>query len=250
MRNGQEREAKRSRDGDALCEAMTREGCPVCLVTLERMTRVMDLWQYEGASDAKSHEMLIRLQGFCPRHTWQLAQLVSLPMAFPLALLYRDILPDILSDMQRRLEQLPVPWLPERESFWHRLWKKQRHVPVYTPAEPSFAACPLCHRQAEIEHNLIHELLNIVAEPEVRAQMSRATGFCLAHFAQAYREARKEIQRTSLLEYQSACLQRNLEELQEMIRKHDYRFLHEPRGDEMTAWRRAMQIFVGNRGIR
>jgi len=41
-----------------------------------------------------------------------------------------------------------------------------------------------------------------------------------------------------------------VEELAELVRKHDYRFREEPRGNEMTAWRRAAQLFVGNKGIR
>jgi hypothetical protein len=46
------------------------------------------------------------------------------------------------------------------------------------------------------------------------------------------------------------CIRRVLEELRELVRKHDYRIIDEPRGNEMTSWRRGPQLCAGNRGIR
>ena len=54
----------------------------------------------------------------------------------------------------------------------------------------------------------------------------------------------------SLLECQQVCMQRTLEEVQELIRKHNYRFGDEARGQEMTAWRRAAELCAGNPGVR
>jgi len=58
------------------------------------------------------------------------------------------------------------------------------------------------------------------------------------------------VQLRSLLECQQVCMQRTLEEVQELIRKHDYRFGDEARGQEMTAWRRAAELCAGNPGVR
>ncbi|HEV2583635.1 MAG TPA: hypothetical protein VGT44_22430 [Ktedonobacteraceae bacterium] len=41
-----------------------------------------------------------------------------------------------------------------------------------------------------------------------------------------------------------------LGEVQELVRKHDYRYQLEARGDEMTSWRRAAQICAGQPGVR
>ena len=41
-----------------------------------------------------------------------------------------------------------------------------------------------------------------------------------------------------------------LEVIQELIRKHDYRFGDETRGNEMTAWRRGAEVCAGNPGVR
>jgi hypothetical protein len=37
--------------------------------------------------------------------------------------------------------------------------------------------------------------------------------------------------------------------VKELIRKHDYLANAEPRGDEMTAWRRAAELCAGNPGV-
>jgi hypothetical protein len=39
------------------------------------------------------------------------------------------------------------------------------------------------------------------------------------------------------------------DEVKELIRKHDYLANAEPRGDEMTAWRRAAELCAGNPGV-
>ncbi len=237
----------RSRDGEALFQACGREGCPLCLVTLERMTRVMDFWQYEWASEMENRQVLMRSKGFCARHTWQLAQLPDVPAPFALAMVYRSLFPDLLADIERDLAQ--GARRSQRERFWSRLWrrKSQRHAPG---EETFFRACPFCQRQAEIEQELAQELLAILPSAEFQARLREATGFCLPHFMHLLHVSQEEAQRNVLLTAQRACLQHTMEELDELVRKHDYRFLQEPRGEEMTSWRRAALLLVGNRGIR
>jgi hypothetical protein len=246
----EQQEIRRSRDGDALGQACKREGCPICLVTLERMERVMDFWQYEWASEMENRQVLIHSKGFCSRHTWQMTQLTSLPTPFALAMVYRSILPDLLEDVERDLAQARAGRVAGRERFWRKLWKRRRKRSERADEVAFFRNCPFCQRQVEIEQSLIQELLTMLASEEFRATLGTATGFCLPHFTQALHEAESDAQRIVLLECQSACLQHTMGELEELVRKHDYRFLQEPRGEEMTSWRRAAELLVGNRGVR
>src|SRR5947208_11408378 len=114
--------ANRSRDADSLRAAFGREGCPVCIVVLASMRQSMDAWQYEGFSDVEQRHELIRSRGFCPLHTWQLAQLYT---AFQLALVYSGVLPDVLAtvkqDAARQGEQEP----PSRWSRWWKRWSRR-----------------------------------------------------------------------------------------------------------------------------
>ncbi len=83
---------QRSRDSDSLRAACEREGCPVCTVVLEYLERLIDNWEYEGFSDVAHRYELIRSRGFCPLHTWQLAQRSN---GFRLGLIYNEILTDV-----------------------------------------------------------------------------------------------------------------------------------------------------------
>src|SRR6266516_4988942 len=94
-----------SRDAHDLRVACEREGCPVCIVVLENIDRAMDTWQYEGFTDVQHRKEVIRTRGFCPLHTWQLAQRNN---AFPLALIYREILTDVLATLKRNDAQQQV----------------------------------------------------------------------------------------------------------------------------------------------
>lgn len=236
----------RSRDADSLRAAFGREGCPICLVVLEAMQQYMDTWQYEGFTDVEHRHELIRSRGFCPLHTWQLAQLNT---AFQLALVYSGVLPDVLAKLKQDAARQSGP---ERPSRWSRWWKRWRRRLATTYAEPAFDHCPFCRSRANVEERLISTLLEQLPSEEVRTLMSQSTGLCLLHFAQARHqaEAGDPVQLRYLLECQRVCMQRVVEEIQELLRKHDYRFADEPRGNEMTSWRRAAKLCAGNPGVR
>ncbi len=236
----------RSRDADSLRAAFGREGCPVCIVVLEAIQRSMDAWQYEGFTDVEQRLELIRSRGFCPLHTWQLAELNT---AFQLALVYSGVLSDVLAPLKLDAARQSKP---ERLSRWSTWWKRWSHRPATTYAEPAIDHCPFCRSRASTEHRLISTLLDLLQSEEIQRLMSQSTGLCLLHFTQARNQAEKgdPMQLHSLLECQHICMQRILGEVQELIRKHDYRFGDEARGHEMTAWRRAAELCVGNPGVR
>jgi hypothetical protein len=238
--------ANRSRDADSLRAAFGREGCPVCIVVLESMQLAMDGWQYEGFTDVEQRHELIRSRGFCPLHTWQLAQHNT---AFQLALVYSGVLPDVLARLKQDAARHSIP---ERPSRWSRWWKRWTRRPATTYAEPAFERCPFCRSRASVEQRLISTLLELLLSEEIRGLLSQSTGLCLLHFTQAHARAeeRDPLQLHSLLECQQVCTQRILGEVEELIRKHDYRFGDETHGDEMTAWRRAAQLCAGNPGVR
>jgi hypothetical protein len=242
----EEVEVNRSRDADSLRAAFGREGCPVCLVVLEAMQQYMDTWQYEGFTDVDHRHELIRSRGFCPLHTWQLAQFNT---AFQLALVYSGVLPDVLAALKRDIARQGET---KQASRWSRWWKRGGYRPTTTYAEPVFDRCPFCRSRARVEERLISTLLEQLLSEEVRTLMAQSTGLCLLHFAHARQQAEKgnPMQLHYLLECQYICMQRVLEEVQELIRKHDYRFGDEAHGSEMTAWRRAAELCAGNPGVR
>ncbi len=237
----------RSRDADSLRTAMGREGCPVCTVVLESIERYMDTWQYEGFTDVEQRHQLIVSRGFCPLHTWQLAQRHN---ALQLALVYREVLTDLLADLEADQKKLRTARdrKSERDSPWSN-WRRRGSTAKTLPAGQT---CPLCRVRADAEQRLLETLLEQLQVEEVRALLSQSTGLCLLHFNQArsLAESRKPELLPYLLDCQRSCMQRVLGEVQELIRKHDYRFAKELQGNEMTSWRRAAELCAGNPGVR
>ena len=239
-------DAQRSRDADALRAAYGREGCPVCLVILEYMEHAMDGWEFEGFTDVEHRHQLIRSRGFCPLHTWQLAQRHN---AFQLGLIYNEVLTDVLQELEADGSKASADrGAPKRESIWNRGWRKKRRQ---NDVRPAFEDCPFCQSRATAQERLISTLVQLLNTEEERALLSRSTGLCLTHFAQARQFAEEHDPETvpHLFACQRTCIQRVLEAVRELARKHDYRFSDEPRGEEMLSWRRAAELCAGNPGM-
>jgi hypothetical protein len=93
-------------------------------------------------------------------------------------------------------------------------------------------------------------LLDHLGEEEFRRALQSAGGLCLVHLDRASTATRDAHALERLWEVQSASMQALLEELNEFIRKHDYRFTGEGMGMEGNSWIRAIEMVVGKRGIR
>ncbi len=235
-------DVQRSRDADALRAAYGREGCPICLVILEYVEHAMDGWEFEGFTDVEHRHQLIRSRGFCPLHTWQLAQRHN---AFQLGLIYNEILTDVLQELDAN-----SGGMSKRGSLWNRGWRKRSRQDEET--RPAFEDCPFCQNRATAQERLISTLVQLLDAVEERSLLSASTGLCLAHFAQARQFAEEQYPETipHLFACQRTCIQRVLDEVRELARKHDYRFSDEPQGDEMLSWRRAAELCAGNPGVR
>jgi len=205
----------------------------------------MDTWQYEGFSDVEHRHKLIQSRGFCPLHTWQLVQQNTTSQ---LALVYREVLTDVLDDLDHDYSQ-PGDGESRCESAWKAWRRRWRHRKA---ANPAYEQCPICHIRTNAEERFVAMLLEQLRSEEIRTLLCQSTGLCLLHFTQARHQAEvgDPVVLRYLLECQRTCMQRVLEEVRESIRKHDYRFADEPRGDEMTSWRRAAKLCVGNPGVR
>lgn len=239
-----------SRDAVSLCTACEQEGCPVCLVIQETVERAMETWRYEGFTDVIQRQELTQSHGFCPRHTWQLA---GGHCAFQLAVVYQEILSDLLAPMDWEHSPARRRWLGSLTEWITSMkrWLLCRAFPAEDLTHLS-VACPFCQIQTEGEQRIIERLVAMVQFEEGQKLLCGSTGLCRQHFLQAFQAARQALSPNGhlLVICQQTCLQRTLDELGELIRKHDYRFAEEPRGQEMTSWRRAALLCAGNPGIR
>jgi Family of unknown function (DUF6062) len=243
---------QRSRDSDSLRAACGHEGCPVCTVVLEYLDHSIDNWEYEGFSDVAHRYELINSRGFCPLHTWQLAQRSN---GFRLGLIYNEILTDVEQklDLDYR-NYIAADDAVRREPMlkrWQRTWF-HRGDEASTKESPRYDRCPFCRTRSNIEQRVISTLVQHLRFEEMRQLLSQSTGLCLVHLEQA-RDQAEEVEPTitgHILACQLTCIRRVQEELRELVRKYDYRFSDEPRGDEMLSWRRGAQLCAGNPGVR
>lgn len=235
-----------TKESESLLTAMQHEGCPICQVMSEVMEQSMATWQYEGFTDVAARYAMIRSRGFCPLHTWQLAQHNT---SFQLGLIYQDILSDVLESSDLAIAMRPKPhvsWLTRLKHFF-----QPPTVSQLVSSEPLYAHCPFCRTRANAEQRIIETFLTLLSDEQTQQQLRQSMGLCRLHFLRTLElvQMRGLAQRDILLQCQRSCMQRLQQELQEQIRKSDYHASNEPHGDEMTAWRRAARWNVGNNGV-
>ncbi len=79
----------------------------------------------------------------------------------------------------------------------------------------------------------------------MRAALIRGGGLCLPHLRLALQASGPAAGYQALLAAQREAWSALMAELDEFIRKNDYRFQHEPMGDERDSWLRALDALLG-----
>ena len=215
-----------------LLYATTQEGCPLCRLIQESTRRYLENWKYELFTDVEVREELRRSQGFCHTHTWQLARMGA---SLPLAQAYRDILSDMIEQLQNgSSDSIPQP----PGGLLRRLFDTKREQSI----------CPACRQQENAELRYINSFRKALLDKTFYEQFSASQGLCLDHFRLTCSLKMSDTPGEwlpLLRKAQLACLQRLDGQLAELIRKHDYRFKDEERGPEMLSWKRAAGLVAG-----
>ena len=115
-------------------------------------------------------------------------------------------------------------------------------------ANAPHAKCLACERQADIERRYMAVLIESLADHTFADALRASAGLCRPHFAQACDAAKETKTLNALAEIQSAINQRLLGELDEFIRRNDYRFMSEGFGSEGNSWIRALERLSGADG--
>jgi len=205
---------------------------------------------YQNVNDVLSRKRLLESKGFCKTHAWQLYQIErdEWSDSLDVAILYGDQ----IRDAMRTLEGLKraLPSLKPKRGFFHNLLKSK------SPLYPSFSKggrgdfcpkkeCPACEYQHEMETNRIGSFIQSLGEAEFRERYEASFGLCIPHFWKALETTDDENLKVFLMNVQRAKLERLSFWLEEYIRKHDYRFANEPKGEESMSPRWAIEMRVG-----
>ncbi len=210
--------------------ALAEPGCAICRLAQQGVLRFFDGLLYENANDAAIRQRVADALGFCNRHAWQMRAQGG---ALGIALLNRDA----LRQWQRQLERAPA-----RGRGITRARQSAAH------ANRARRECLACEKQNEIETRLIAALIESLSDEDFCARLRDSAGLCRPHFARACQVASHIETLDALIEIQSAVNARLIAELDEFIRKNDYRFIGEGFGAEGDAWLRALERLAGAEG--
>lgn len=224
----------KTREFQALLNACSREGCIICRLAYESTQRYLDNWKYELFTDVELRMELRRTQGFCNTHTWQLA---TMGATIQLAQAYREIVSDAIEQIQRGGTGTVGGGLLQR------IFESKR-------GESENNQCPACRQKAQAEERYVQGLRQALLNEEFYRSFTQSQGLCLDHFRLTIELKTTDNSTASewlsrLRKAQLACLQKLDEQLGELIRKHDYRFKDEERGQEMLSWKRAAGLVAG-----
>jgi hypothetical protein len=244
------------RTRDDLLEAMGKRACPLC-VLVERIERkAVDLFLYDQVNDISRRDALRASRGLCLQHTAMLAEGRS---ALGVAIVSRDALRAMTAELEnyhgerrdRGEEQSDSPPQPQPsavsatsavKSFLSGALGKGG-VQLAARVGPQ-AGCPMCAERPRVEAPLIGGLLRNFGDTAFAAAFEECGGLCRIHLANTLRAADAATAR-ALARRQAAAWRRLEAELDEFIRKHDYRFQGEVLNAERDVWRRALRLTSG-----
>ncbi|MCC7372924.1 MAG: hypothetical protein IT306_31210 [Chloroflexi bacterium] len=214
-----------------LIEAFGQPGCPVCRLATEAVDAYLTSVCYEQVNDLDLRAQLRTAGGFCRPHAerfirQRLGQLAA-------AIVYRDV----LNTARKRLAA--GGWGGRGRSMLSGWFGRAKSAARGLPP------CPGCEVEAEAEGRYLAALRNRLREPSVREKYQAGDGLCLPHIDQALEtdDAGAETLASASVEMLGTIV----EQLDEYIKKHDYRF-HNPvwDGGEDTP-ERAVERAVGHR---
>jgi hypothetical protein len=224
-----------------LLDAFRKEGCPVCRLLLKWSRSYLDSLFYEYVTDFGVRSRLRESDGFCNWHSWMAATIDHSQSG--IAIIYEHLLKDQIERLQDALRFIkPRLWWGRLKARWFRVEGKP---PIFAQRKQR-SPCPACERLDQfLEPDLTDTLLSSLADPEFADSFHLSFGLCLPHLYNAMVTGRDHPNLPLLVELQLQKFETLRGELAEYIRKLDYRFMAEPRGEEKTSWRRVVELFVG-----
>ncbi len=220
-------------------EAIELPGCPICRIVLQRVAQSMESIDYEFVNDPGWRSEVEAAWGFCNLHAQQ-----WLEHAHPLgtALIYEAVLARITDQMNRQHSARP--------GFARALLANLSGAAAGGAAvlvEPG--VCPFCTVRENEAGMAIAQLLDDLAAPEFRERYAASDGLCVTHLDAALRQQPNAEVFDALRARLIAAHRQLRDQLQEIIRKHDYRFHNALLGAERGSVERAVHQIAGLPGI-
>jgi hypothetical protein len=229
-----------------LRDALASPGCAICHLKARAVDHYLESLLWESVNDPGVRYSIRRARGFCNQHAWELAR--DKGASLGVAIIMRDVLQNVLKAMaDARFQPLPALSLRRTREALDPEQPAAATAELVARLAPQ-ARCPACAQAETMEGIYLNTLLeNLLGEDGLLTAYQASDGLCLPHFRQALTRVRDEAVFDALVNAQRAIWERLVGHLSEIIRKSDYRFRDEPRGEESGAWLRAITAVAGER---
>jgi hypothetical protein len=219
-----------------LMDALGQPGCALCRLATESVLQYFGSLGYEQVTDVELRDELRAGGGFCARHAWLFHEASGNRLG--VAIIYRDLLHHALVGLKAGRQV--------GGGLGRRLAGLLAGGRAAEPAGRQRAhRCSACRFEAEAEERFRSTLLEHLAEADVRRRYAESAGLCLPHLARGLESGGRAEDLAWLRQDAAERLGAIVAELDEYIRKHDYRFRKEGWGEERDAPRRAVERAVG-----
>jgi hypothetical protein len=229
-----------------LVEALDKPGCPLCRLSRASVRRYFASLGHEQVNDVGLRAELRARGGFCHRHAWQFLEASGSRLG--VAIVYRDLLHHTLAALQLGFPEEGPGGRGSAARLGRRLasllTRTTRPIRHHGPAGRQ--PCLACRFEAEAEARYRSTLLEHLAEVDVRQRYASSQGLCLPHLKRCLRAGGRAEDLDWLRQDAADRMGSLLNELDEFIRKHDYRYGKESWGEERDAPRQAVERAVGS----
>ncbi len=215
-----------------LREAMSPWGCPLCRLSEKAEQAYIKSLNYERVLDLKTRDALKSSRGLCDKHSrdWETLQ----GSALGIAIVYRVTVLDLLRDTD------PSKLKPRG------IFKRQSSGVDLAQQLVSHGPCLACDIGAGTAERFSGLLLQDIEDPKMQKLLLQCGGLCLVHLRTALSHRMRASTSASLISVQRQAWQHIMGELEEFIRKNDYRFRDEAMSEEEgTSWSRVLDVIVG-----
>lgn len=223
-----------------LKQALAASGCPICRVGEEAVRRYLRFVLHESVNDPATRSRLASAWGFCRRHGWHFLRLEWLIMRDGLST--ANIAEALLQTAEEALDD----YLSAQAAGISGKKAERASVGKLVKGLTPTGECPACDLQSRHEAYALTVALACLREEAWRERFSRSDGFCLRHFREALTRGEAPDSIRWIVEDHRRRLRQLVADLEEYIRKHDYRFSHEPYGPERDAYTRATATLAGS----
>ena len=208
-----------------LLKVFKQEGCPVCKLVKQTIDRYFDSMLYEFVNDPGVRDSIRKSLGYCKEHTAQILKVAENNFyAFGLSIIVEDLTNEVL----KRYENI------------YEAANKRKKV-----EQSDNSQCPACLHQRDFEQIYISELSRWIADETFLNEFKKSGGLCIKHLIDISRIIKNKRDLKRLFEFHITQLKELQEDLNNFIKKHDYRNKEIITVEEATAFKKALRKITG-----